>query len=485
MPKDILDDLMLEEGLDFSPKKDNRVTEVIDLEGDTTPVAEEKDYDLIRNNVKLLKTDLDYIYQLKDGSGYVYRLYHKESKTDKWVMKNPATVGLIGLDGKKQKPVPFRTKQDAMRHMGQELDKLTADKAYKYKNITFDQVWTMFMNSSHDKANETIRRYNSIYIHHVKKEFGNLAISEIETQKYNELFVKLHRTGDGRGKKLNGYSYAYVQSVLKFIYLVVSQAYYNHFITSAQYTRFDAELAMPGSKKKSDKKKIRVLTSEQIRKIQELLKPTDYYLPFLISLLGGLRPAETFALCFEDVDFKNCTISIDKQIVEESTGKLIIKEPKTDKSTRVIEVPLVLIQEIQKRKRALEEAQKEDPVLFEQNKRKFIDGREFREDIIEQPNFINVDRKGRYITAHSFSYYTKIIKRDICPNNDEFEDFSFYTFRKTHLSNMASNNCPVGELMSRAGHSKMETLYDSYYGRTEASEEKLIRAMNETASLIL
>ena len=75
MPKDILDDLMLEEGLDFSPKKDNRVTEVIDLEGDTTPVAEEKDYDLIRNNVKLLKTDLDYIYQLKDGSGYVYRLY--------------------------------------------------------------------------------------------------------------------------------------------------------------------------------------------------------------------------------------------------------------------------------------------------------------------------------------------------------------------------------------------------------------------------
>ena len=81
--------------------------------------------------------------------------------------------------------------------------------------------------------------------------------------------------------------------------------------------------------------------------------------------------------------------------------------------------------------------------------------------------------------------YTKIIKRDICPNNDEFEDFSFYTFRKTHLSNMASNNCPVGELMSRAGHSKMETLYDNYYGRTEASEEKLIRAMNETASLIL
>ena len=110
-------------------------------------------------------------------------------------------------------------------------------------------------------------------------------------------------------------------------------------------------------------------------------------MPFLISLLGGLRPAETFALCFDDIDCKSCTISINKQIVEESSGKMIIKQPKTEKSTRVVEVPLVVIQEVIKRRDALIAAQKENPVLFEQNKRKFIDGREFREDIIEQPNF--------------------------------------------------------------------------------------------------
>lgn len=54
MPRDILDELMLEEGLDFSPKKDNRVTEVIDLDGDTAPVVEEKDYDL-KNDFFLLQ----------------------------------------------------------------------------------------------------------------------------------------------------------------------------------------------------------------------------------------------------------------------------------------------------------------------------------------------------------------------------------------------------------------------------------------------
>ena len=54
MPRDILDELMLEEGLDFSPKKDNRVTEVIDLNGDTAPVVEEKDYDL-KNDFFLLQ----------------------------------------------------------------------------------------------------------------------------------------------------------------------------------------------------------------------------------------------------------------------------------------------------------------------------------------------------------------------------------------------------------------------------------------------
>ena len=473
--------------LDIPPavfaKKSKPPVVIEDIDTPEEPSVTNKGYDLKRNGKELVKTDLEYVYQLVNGTGFVYRLYHKESKTDTWVMSDPSTAG-VDKNGKKIKPHPFHSKKAAVEHMHRQLEKLNTDSAYKNRDVTFGDVWEMFLSSSHARANETIRRYNSIYSHHIEKVFGNRPINDIPAQDYNNFFVSMHRVGDGSGKKLNGYSFAYVQSILKFIYLVVNYGHSVHVVSTDNYVRFTNEVKMPDKKKASDKKAIRVLSNSEIKKIQELLRDTDYYLPFLIALLGGLRPAETFALCFEDFDYNKCTVSINKQITEEASGKRVIKLPKTDNSTRTIELPFVVIKEVQKRQKALEYARLANPLVFEQNKMKFIDGREFREDIIEQPNFINVDCKGRYITAHSFSYYTKIIKKDICPNDSDREDFSFYTFRKTHLSNMASNNCPVGELMKRAGHSKMETLYEYYYNRTDESEKKLLQAMDAVSKLI-
>ncbi len=434
-----------------------------------------KPYDLRRNGVELVKTDLRYIYQLYRGGGFVYRLYHKDSKTDTFVMKDPATIGIVGKNGKVSKGSPFFSKESAYRHMLSELEKLDKDKAYKGKNITFGDVWEQYKKSEHEKENETIRRYDSIFKHHVSYEFGNRPIKEIFPIDYNEYFVKMYRDGDGHASKQDGYAFSYVESILKYIWLVIHYAYKKYYLTTDYITRFENEIKMPSKIKPSDNRQIRVLTTEQISKIKELLKDTDFYLPFLISLLGGLRPAETFALTFEDFDFTKKTITINKQVVEESGGKRKIKKPKSQ-INRTVVVPDIVFDEVKKRKERL---LKTDKLLLEQNKIKFIDNRELKNEIIDQPNFINVDEKGRYISSHSFSKKSREIRNNICPDDDEYEDFSFYTFRKTHLSNMATANCPIGELMKRAGHLKIETLYKSYYATTEASTDKLSEALEE------
>lgn len=443
------------------------------------PTTEEpKHYDLKRNGKELYKTDIPYVYRLADGTGFVCRIYCKKPKVDTFVMKDPETK----VKGKKGKP--FATKKAAHEYLVKQKEIILNDSTYKNREITFGEVWEMFLSSPHEKANETIRRYNSIYNHHVKPVFGDRVIKSIPTEDYNEYLKDMYNKGDGNGKGLNGYSFQYVESILKFIFLVVNYAYKKHIITTDNLTRFEKELEMPGKKKASDDKAIRVLTDEQIIKIKALLENTDFYIPFLISLTGGLRPAETFALCFNDIDYDKCTVSITKQMVEETTGKRIIKQPKTKKSTRIVELPPETIRAIQAKQRALQRAREEDPILFEQNKSRFIDGRDNKEIVIEQPDFISVDMKGRYITAHSFSYYTKIIKRDICPNLPDKEDFSFYTFRKTHLSLMAANNCPVGELMKRVGHSKPETLYTYYFNKTDYSDKIMKSALKQTSSII-
>lgn len=447
------------------------------------PTAE-KDYDLKRNGKKLLKTDIDYVYKLVDNTGFVYRLYHKETNTDTWQMIDPSTKGKVDKKGKKIKGRPFSSKTAAAEHLHTELVRMNSDPSHKNRGVTFGEVWEMFLQSPHGRAFETIRRYSSIYNHHIKTVFGNRPIKNIPAEDYNEYFIKMHRVGDGAGAKKNGYSYQYVQSILKYIYLVVDYAYKKHIISAEDYTRFQNEIKMPDKKKATDRKAIRVLSNEQIKQISDMLNGTDFYLPFLISLLGGLRPAETFALCFSDFDYDKNTVSITKQFVEETNGKRILKQPKTEGSTRTIELPVLVIKEVQKREKALAEARAKEPLVFEQNKMQVIDGRNFTEELIEQPDFINLDGKGRLIPAHSFSYWTKQIKKTVCPNEDGLEDFSFYTFRKTHLSNMASNNCPIGELMRRAGHTKMETLYEYYYNRTDESEKKLHYAINAMARLV-
>jgi hypothetical protein len=161
-------------------------------------------------------------------------------KVDTWQMFNPYS----------EKKAPFRTVGEASQHMFRRLEELKTKG--KTSKKTFGEVWEEFKRSPHDRANETIRRYESIYIHHIKHEFGNIYISEIPTEKYNEQLVLLHRTGDGKGSKINGYSYDYVKSILKFIYLVVSYAYRMNYVSTETYFQFfvnDTDNQLKNSKK--------------------------------------------------------------------------------------------------------------------------------------------------------------------------------------------------------------------------------------------
>ena len=214
---DVLEELEEVEVVRKPPKVEPVVEDTLIIDDTTPPPA--KRYDIKRNGKELVKTDTDYVYRYLDGSGFAYRLYHKETKTDTFVMYDPDTKGQTDKNGKKMKPRPFRLKTQAVAHMLRELERLNKDDAYKNRDVTFGMVWQMFLDSSHKRAPETIRRYNSIYTHHIEKEFGGRAINEIPTSDYNEFFVKMHRVGDGKGGKKNGYSFAFVESILKFIFL--------------------------------------------------------------------------------------------------------------------------------------------------------------------------------------------------------------------------------------------------------------------------
>ena len=62
--------------------------------------------------------------------------------------------------------------------------------------------------------------------------------------------------------------------------------------------------------------KIRIpLTREQIKEIFDRFpEGTPCYIPFLIGYRAGTRLGETFAFCWNDIDFENNQIDVNKQV---------------------------------------------------------------------------------------------------------------------------------------------------------------------------
>lgn len=92
-------------------------------------------------------------------------------------------------------------------------------------------------------------------------------------------------------------------------------------------------------------KKTYVPTEEDIKKILERAKGTQYHVPFMLGTMS-LRLSEVCALTLDDIDVENNTLSINKALVKGKDNKYVLKTTKTEAGTRDIFIPSSLIDEI-------------------------------------------------------------------------------------------------------------------------------------------
>ena len=146
--------------------------------------------------------------------------------------------------------------------------------------------------------------------------------------------------------KLNsGLSARYVSDLIVLMKSIYKYAHREYNIKN----EFDS-IVMP----KKVKREIRILSKTELEKLKSYINanPSSTGLALMISLLTGLRIGEICALKWDDLDLSNRVLSVKNTIQriqcynEKQKTKLIITEPKSESSIRVIPIPDCLAKSI-------------------------------------------------------------------------------------------------------------------------------------------
>jgi integrase len=82
---------------------------------------------------------------------------------------------------------------------------------------------------------------------------------------------------------------------------------------------------------------------DELSRLISALKQSSYYLYYYTLLLTGLRRSELLALKWKDIDLELASAYISHSLHRLENGTIIIKEPKTSRSRRPVDLPLSLV----------------------------------------------------------------------------------------------------------------------------------------------
>lgn len=288
-----------------------------------------------------------------------------------------------------------------------------------YEYAVFSELMSMwlfdFLYKSSKIKPSTFQRYEGIYRKYIKNSsIAGLKLNECNTVKLQFFFNELSKT----------YSYTQLRYLCD-----VMRNFFNWCINSGYILKNPcSKIEIKGNKseiiKRKKENKIEILTENEINKIKKYIFGTEFELLFLLDLSTGLREGELLALEWNDIDFDNQTLKVEKSVKEvyiydiEKNRHIetIVQTPKTLTSFRIVPLPHPIILK-------LKEFLKKDGIIFH-------------------------DENMQYLKAKNVSYrWKKILQK--C----NIQHKKFHSIRHTYASTLLKNGVDIQTVAELMGHS--------------------------------
>lgn len=115
-----------------------------------------------------------------------------------------------------------------------------------------------------------------------------------------------------------------------------------HGLLSATLREYLPDLVLRTKFSQKKSKKITVPEKEEVKQLLLATRGTALFTAIILGESVGLRRSEMCALTWDDVDFENNQLRINKAMVRNAEGDWVIKDPKSEAGTREVDIPNTL-----------------------------------------------------------------------------------------------------------------------------------------------
>lgn len=301
-------------------------------------------------------------------------------------------------------------------------------------------------------APKTLHRYKELLDSRIIPALGHIKLNKLQPTHLTEFYNNLREDGIRSDGKPGGLSERTILHHHRLISAILTCAVQWQFLLNNPALRLKAP--------KVEKKEAKHFDIDQTEYILHLVEnePIKYRTMIVLSIYGGMRMGELAALQWDDIDFDNCILRINKSLQYLKEKGTFIKSTKNETSNRIISLPSSAINLLREYK-------------VWQNGEKAKLGDLWNE---EYNNIFTAHNGKPMFPSTISSWFNKFIKRhneailndDSIPkevkSNYILDNVNFHGLRHTSATILINQGVDVTTVSKRLGHARPSTTTDIY-----------------------
>ena len=313
-------------------------------------------------------------------------------------------------------------------------------KSLKFSEFT--EIWKRDYGSK-ELAPSTYKRYCRMLETRLLPYFGHFYISKIkptDIMKFYDLLEKdtqlVRKQGNNGAKTKKPLSGKTILEHHRLLRAMLHKAVYWQLIVANPAERVQPPKARKPKRRSYDDEQTKILL-ENLELLS--IEDTKYKVAITLTIFTGVRLGELMGLEWQDVDFKNGIISINRSSQYLSDMGVFTKVPKTESSIREIAIPEFIISLLEEYKLWYEEQKSIYGELWMDSDRLFVqaDGKPMHPSTISK-------------------WFVKYVGQIGLPV------INFHGLRHTNASLLVAQNIDIAVISARLGHAQISTTLDFY-----------------------